>query len=147
MATLKEKLLAPGVRPRVLDDCVRVIEQEVDSKGGLTGLAIKGAYTMVKAVSPTIIRESMDGLLDDFTARLEPFYAEHQSAGGGQPLRQFLTSRAGQVANALLGITDDRARRASGTLKRAYEKLRPTGQKHVEEAVPRIADLLQKHAG
>ncbi len=147
MATLKEKLLAPGTRSKVLDDCVVLIDQEVASKGGLTGLAIKGAYAMVKAVSSTIIRESMDSLLDAFTDRMEPFYAEHQAQGAKTPLRGFLTSRSSQVANALLGITDDRARRASGTLKKAYEKLRPTGEKHVQEAVPRIADLLQKYAG
>ena len=147
MGALKDKMLAPGVRANVLADCVQVIEEEVAGKGGITGLAIKGAYKMVKAVGPNIVREAMDGLLNDFTGRLEPFFDEWQQKGAGTPLGSYLSSRSGQVANALLGITDDRAKRASGTLKKAYETLRPTGQKHVEEAVPRIARVLEKHAG
>jgi hypothetical protein len=147
MTLLKDKLLAADVRPKVLSDCVTVIDQEVQAKGGLSGLAIKGAYAMVKAVGPNMVREAMDGLLSDFTARLEPFYADWQKNGASPPLASFLTSRGTAVANALLGITDDRARRASGTIKKAYEKLRPTGQKHVEEAVPRVGQLLQKYAG
>ncbi|MBI5496644.1 MAG: hypothetical protein HY904_16610 [Deltaproteobacteria bacterium] len=147
MGALKDKLLAPGVRPRVLEDCVQVIDAEVQAKGGLTGLAIKGAYKMVKTVGPSIIRDSMDGLLDDFAGRLEPIYDEWKEKGAGQKLQAYMAARTAQVANALLGITDDRARRAnSGTLKKAYETLRPTGQKHVEEAVPRIGGLLEKYA-
>lgn len=145
MATLKEKLLAPGVRNKVVDDCVVVIDQEVAGKSGLTGMAIKAAYGMVKAISPSIIRDSMNNLLDDFTARVEPFWAQYQSAPKGS-FSSFLSSRSADVANALLGITDDRAKRSSGTLRKAYEKLRPTGQKHVEEAVPRIGTLLEKYA-
>lgn len=145
MGALQDKLLAPGVRAQVVADCVRVIEEEVASKGGLTGMAIKGAYAMVKAIGPSIVRDTMDGLLNDFTGRLEPTYDEFKKAGSGT-LQAYMGARAPQVANALLGITDDRAKRASGTLKKAYEKLRPTGQKHVEEAVPRIGGLLQKYA-
>lgn len=146
MGALSEKLLAPGVRPKVLDDCVRLIDDEVGSKSGITGMAIKSAYKMVKAVSSTVIRDAMDNLLNDFTSRLEPIYDEWKAKGAGTPLKQYMSQRSPQVANALLGITDDRAKRASGTLKKAYEMLRPTGQKHVEEAIPRIGELLTKHA-
>lgn len=143
--TLTHKLLSDrSKRPRLLTDCERLIEDEVDSKGGLTGLAIKASYKVVCAVKPGIIRESMDGLLDDFVKRLEPFFAAHK----GEP-RQFgdtLSSRKSEVADALLGITDDRAKRArNGTLKGAYEKLRPQAKKHVEEAIPRVGRTLSAH--
>jgi hypothetical protein len=146
--TLAGTLLAdPARRPRLLTDCERLIEDEVGSKGGLTGLAIKAAYRVVCAVKPGIIRESMDGLLDDFVRRLEPFYAQHRS-GGGAPAAfgSALTRRPSEVADALLGITDDRARRArNATLKGAYERLRPSAKKHVEEAVPRVGRTLSAH--
>ena len=58
MSTLAEVLLVPGKRPKVVDDCVRIVDEEVDSKGGLSGLAIKGAYALVKAVKPGFITES-----------------------------------------------------------------------------------------
>ena len=146
--TLAGRLLAdPARRPALLTDCERLIEAEVDSKSGLSGLAIKAAYKVVRAVKPGIIRESMDGLLDDFVRRLEPFYAQHRSTGA-EP-RAFgvaLAKRSGEAADALLGITDERARRArNATLKGAYERLRPSAKKHVEEAVPRVGRTLSTH--
>jgi hypothetical protein len=146
--TLSGRLLTDATkRPRILTDCERLIEEEVAAKGGFTGLAIKGAFKIVCAVKPGIIRESMDGLLNDFVGRLEPFYAKHAAAGA--PPKEFgaaLAKQPGDVANALLGITDDRAKRAkNATLKSAYERLRPSAKKHVEEAIPRVGRTLSAH--
>jgi hypothetical protein len=145
MSTLTEMLLVTGTRPKVLADCVRLVDEEVDSKGGLSGLAIKGAYMVVKAVKPGFITESVDHMLDDFVRRLEPFYADAQQKN--EPIGPFFSSRAGAVADALLAISDDRAARAKNhTVKKAYEKLRPTAKKNVEAAVPRVGRLVAKYA-
>jgi hypothetical protein len=145
MSTLNELLLVPGNRPKVIADCVRLIEEEVDSKGGLTGLAVKGAFALVKAVKPGFVAEAVDNMLNDFVARLEPFHAAAQSRN--EPTGPYLNARAGEVAEALLAISDERAARAkNATLKKAYEKLRPTGKKHVEAAVPRVGRLIGKYA-
>lgn len=144
MSTLAEILLVPGNRPKVVADCVRVIEEEVDSKGGLSGLAIKGAFMVVKAVKPGFISESVDHMLDDFVARLEPFHAEAQQKS--EPIGPYMNSRAGAVSDALLAISDERAARAKNqTVKKAYEKLRPSAKKNVEAAVPRVSRLLAKY--
>lgn len=144
MSTLTEILLVPGIRPKVVTDCVRLVDEEVDSKGGLSGLAIKGAYMVVKAVKPGFITESVDHMLDDFVRRLEPFHTEAQQKS--EPIGPFLNARSGTVADALLAISDERAARAKNqTVKKAYEKLRPTGKKNVEAAVPRIGRLLAKY--
>lgn len=143
--TLTERLLSDkSKRPRLLTDCERLIEEEVSSKGGLTGLAIKGAYKIVSALKPGVIREVMDGLLDDFVKRLEPLYAQHRAANGEpRAFGEFLNKRKGEVADALLGITDDRAKVAkNATMKSAYERLRPQGKKHVEDAIPRVGRTL-----
>jgi hypothetical protein len=145
MSTLNEILLAPAVRPSVITDCVSLIDEEVKAKGGITGLAIKGAYAVVKAIKPGFISESVDAMLDDFAARLEPFFQQAQAAG--QSSSSYMNGRAGEVADALLSISDERAARAKNqTAKKAYEKLRPTGKKHVETAVPAIAKLIDKRA-
>lgn len=145
MSTLSELLLVPGNRPKVVGDCVRLIEEEVDSKGGLTGLAVKGAFALVRAVKPGFVTEAVDSMLDDFVKRLEPFHAAAQARN--EPTGASMNSRAGEVAEALLAISDERAQRAKNpTLKKAYEKLRPAGKKHVEAAVPRIARLITKYA-
>jgi hypothetical protein len=78
-----------------------------------------------------------------------PSLLRKQPASGAAPkgFADALSKQSGAVADALLGITDDRAKRAQNpTLKSAYAKLRPQARKHVEEAVPRLgrtlADLL-----
>jgi hypothetical protein len=145
MPTLNEILLVPGNRPKVIGDCVQLINEEVDSKGGLTGLAVKGAFALVKAVKPGFVNEAVDHMLDDFVARLEPFWADAQAKN--EPVGALMNSRAPQVADSLLSISDDRARKSTNqNLKKAYDKLRPTGKKHVEQAVPRIGRLIQKYA-
>ena len=144
MPNLKDILLVPGNRPKVVADCVKLIEEEVDSKGGLTGLLVKGSFGLVKAVKPGFVTEAVDHMLDDFVKRLEPFWADAQAKN--EPIGALLNGRAPQVADALLTISDERAAKSTnGTLKKAYEKLRPTGKKHVEAAVPRIGRLIAKY--
>ena len=144
MPTLTEILTVPGTRPKVVADCATLVQEEVDSKGGLSGLAIKAAYAVVKAVKPGFIGEAVDHMLDDFVNRLEPFWADAQAKN--EPIGALMNGRAGQVADALLTISDERAARSTnGTLKKTYEKLRPTGKKHVEAAVPRIGRLVAKY--
>lgn len=144
MSTLKEILGRPGTRPQVIADCERVIEEEVDSKG-LAGLPIKAAYKIVKTVKPGFVPEVIDHMLDDFADKLDPIY--QAAVTKNEPVTAYFNARAGEVAEALLTITDGRAQRAKNQgLKSAYERLRPMAKKHVEAAVPRIARLVAKHA-
>jgi hypothetical protein len=146
VATLKETLLTPENRPKVVDDAVRLVDSEVASKGGLSGIAIKTGYKAVNSVKPTLVREAVDTLLDRFVERLEPFAKEWEDKGKSGGFDAFLSSRSKQVANALLGVTDDRARSiASGTVKKTYDALRPQGEKNVEAAVPGLGRLLARY--
>jgi hypothetical protein len=143
MATLNDILAAPGVRPQVVTDCERIIEDEVSSKG-LLGVPIKAAYAIVKAIKPGFVPEVIDHMLDDFARRLDPLYQQAKSKN--EPVTAHFNARPGEVAEALLAITDERAKRTTNNvLKSAYEKLRPAGKKHVEAAVPRISRLVDKY--
>lgn len=144
MSTLKEILGRPGTRPQVIADCERVIEEEVDAKG-LMGLPIKAAYKIVQAVKPGFVREMLDHMLDDFADRLDPFY--QAATTKNEPVTAYLNARPGEVAEALLSISDGRAQRAKNqAIKGAYERLRPMAKKHVEAAVPRVSRVIAKHA-
>src|SRR5262245_6719332 len=146
MPTLKEILLVPGNRPKVVADCVTLVQEEVDSKGGLSGLAIKAAYAVVKAVKPGFISEAIDHMLDDFVGKLEPFWADAQAKN--EPVGALMNARAGEVADSLLSISDARAARAKNQgVKKASEKPPPTGKKTVEAAAPRPGRLAAKHTG
>src|SRR5689334_19242555 len=104
MASLKELLGAGEKRGRLVDDALRVLDAEVEDKSGLTGIAVKTAYKVVKGVSPGFLREAVDHLLDDFLNALDPLYQEALTRGVGP--RQHLQSNPGRVADALLSITD-----------------------------------------
>jgi hypothetical protein len=143
MASLKDILATAGTRVAVVADCERLIEEEVGSKG-LLGIPIKAAFAIVKAVKPGFVPEVIDHMLDDFADKLNPLYQE--AKGKNEPVSAFMSGRAGDVAEALLAITDGRAQRAKNQgLKTAYEKLRPTAKKHVEAAVPRLGRLIEKY--
>lgn len=137
---------APAKRGAVVEDALRVLDAEVDSKGGLSGIAIKTAYKLVKGVSPDFLQRVVDHLLDDFLNALDPIYQE--AVQRGIDARQHLVSNPGRVADLLLAITDARAARSQNQLiKKTYEKLRDGAKRHVEAAVPRLGDLFARHVG
>jgi len=145
MPDLKSILTDPARRQLVVKDAERLLDDEVAAKSGLSGLAIKTAVKVVKGVKPGIIPDVIDGLLDDFAARLDPFYQAHVTKGGS--IVDNFSARKGEVADALLGITDDRAKNTRhNSLRSAYQQLRPQGKKNVEEAIPGVARLIDKHA-
>jgi len=143
MSTLKEILSRPGNRPQVIRDCEQIIDEEVSSKG-LTGFPIKAAHAIVKAIKPGFIAEVIDGLLDDFADRLDPLYQAAKAKN--EPVTAYFNARAGEAAEALLGITDQRAQRAKNQIvKTAYERMRPMAKKHTEAAIPRVSKMIAKH--
>ncbi len=145
MGSLTETIADPGRRKAVVDDCAHLIDAEVADKGGLSGLGIKGAYKTVKSLRPDMITRSMDHLLDDFSKQVDPFWLDCQKTG--QAPRSYFVAKKVEVANALLQITDARAARSDHkTLVKAYKGLRGMAVDHIGAAMPRFADLLQKHA-
>jgi hypothetical protein len=142
------KTLATDAQKRgaLVTDCSALINSEVKSKGGLGGMAVKAAFAVVKAFKPRIIEDSVEGLLDDFVAELQPFYLQYQEAGSPGTLEQWLPGRGQEIAERLLTITDRRAELSSKeTLKKAYFKLRPKGKEHVATAMPGVGRVLDKH--
>lgn len=148
MTTLKDILLSPENRPRVIRDAEQLVDSEVNAKSGLSGIAIKAGFKVVKGIKPGLIPEAIDTLLDRFVERLEPFHAEWLQANKSPGFEAFLSSRKSKVANALLGVTDDRARQVKNqTIKKTYESLRPKGEEHVSAAVPGLGRILSRYLG
>lgn len=145
MGSLLETIRVPAKRSAVLDDCEKLIHAEVSDKGGLSGVAVKAAFKSIQSLRPDIVRDSMDALLDDFSAKVEPFWSECQTSG--QAPRAYFERRKVDVANALLSITDQRAQTSKHrVLVKAYSSLRGKAVEHIGAAMPRFADLLQRHA-
>ncbi len=146
--TLQDILLSPDRRKQVVDDCQQLIDDEVAAKDGASGLVVKTSYKIVKTVRPDMIRHASDSLLTDFVPRLEPFYAGFQADPAGKSLQEYFADRSDEISDALLAVTDERAAASPrATLKSAYDKLRPQAKKHVQEALPNLSKLIEKHAG
>lgn len=145
MSNLTEALTSESKKAAVVEDCMHLIDEEVHDKGGLTGLAIKAGYKAVQGVKPGFVRQVVVDLLPEFAKALEPIYADAQTAGKG--IKSHFVSHSEQVADALLTITDDKAKRSkSGMVKGTYEKLRGSAKKNVEAAVPRLGAMIEKHS-
>ena len=100
MGKLADTLLKPETRPGLVKDCVVMVDEEVSSKGGLSGMAIKAGYAAVRAIKPGIIQESLEGLIDDMVKNLEKFWDEYEANGKKGAFDAFLGTRKGQVADA-----------------------------------------------
>ncbi|MEZ4443111.1 MAG: hypothetical protein R3B72_28715 [Polyangiaceae bacterium] len=136
--SLKETL--SDKRSAVVDDCVNLVDREVDGKKGMGGMVIKAGYKAVKGIKPGFIRTVVDKLFDEWIEKLEPIWAE----GDGKPAH--LTANSSRVAEALLAVTDGKVDGAkSAVVKSTYKKLRPSAKEHVEAAVPGLAAVLGKH--
>ena len=145
MPNLTEALTADSKRSAVADDCMALIDAEVQDKGGFSGFAIKAGYKTVQGIKPGFVRQVVVDLLPEFARALEPIYQEALSSGRG--VREYFNANAQRVADALLSITDEKANRAkSGVVKGTYEKLRGSAKKNVEAAVPRLSAMIEKHA-
>jgi hypothetical protein len=142
---LTEALTADSKKTAVVDDCMALIDAEVADKGGLSGLAVKAGYRAIQGIKPGFVRTVVTDLLPDFAKALEPIYQEAKASG--RTVKEHFASHTTQVADALLTITDDKAKRSkSGMVKGTYEKLRGSAKKNVEAAVPRLAGMIEKHA-
>lgn len=145
-ATLKEILLAPQRREAVVADLQALVDQEVASKSGMSGFAVKGGFAVVKKVKAGFIPHAINQMLPEFANKLQPTYARYDAARDGS-LASYLVANSSAVSDILLGVADSRARKSGHeTAKKAYQKLHPQAKKHVVHALPALGDVIERHA-
>lgn len=147
MATIAERLLAPEVRPLLVNDCVALIDRSVKSTKGFTGIAVKGAYSSVKMIKPRFVEGVVDALLDEWIEKLSAFEKEHADKRVGGPLSAYLIQERVRVSEALIEVTDGRAETTKHkSAAKFYHRLRPSALAHVEQSIPDLAALVDKYA-
>jgi hypothetical protein len=145
MPSLPDVLNAADKKDVVIDDCLALIDAEVADKGGISGLALKAGFGAVKGIKPGFIRNVVTDLLPEFAKALDPFYQE--AVEKKKKPSEYFVQNSSRVADALLSITDSRAKTAkSGVVRSTYDKLRGTAKKNVEAALPRLGRLVEKHS-
>ena len=141
MANLVEKLAKDPVRPRVISDCVELIDAQVKQKG----FVIKSAYATIKAIKKRFMPEVVDSMLDDWLEKMQPHY-DRWAANRSSTFSDYVIARGDDVAEDLLSVTDARAERSSHTTaKKMYGRMREGAKKNVVEAIPQLAQLIEKH--
>lgn len=146
-ATLEEILLTPDTQPKVVADCFTLIEQELGDKSGVSGAAVKLAYKTANSFAPGYLRDRMEEMLPQIVANLEPYWADFSASGGSQ-FGDYLVKRGDEVSEAMLSVTDEMAGKSQRpTVLKAYKTVRGGAVKHVEAALPRLGDLVQKYSG
>ncbi len=144
MASLEEILTDDSRKKTVIADCIELIEAEVASKGGISGLAIKAGYKAIRGIKPTFIESTVTDLLPEFARSMDGIYQDAKSAN--KPVGDYFSANAGRAADALLAITDGKAKRAKNAVaKSAYDNLRGLAKKNVEAAMPRLGKMIEKH--
>ena len=144
--TLVERIGVEPTRAKVIEECVDLIDAQVKAKGGLSGMAIKGAYATIKTIKRGFVPGVVDALLDDWLGKLQPHHDKWTAGGSKGTFAEFVIARSDDVAEDLLQVTDERASKTSHTTaKKAYEKMRGGAKKNVIEAIPDLARLIEKH--
>ncbi len=145
MATLREIICADDKAERVFRDCEALLDDEVAKKGGVSGLAVKGGYKVVRAIKPGFVSGVIRDLVPEFCDALEGMHETWGKEKKGS-FGAYLAARDGEVAKNLLTVTDGKAQGSTNrVVKKTYEKLRPAAERNVRDAVPGLSKLLDKH--
>ena len=145
-ATLPEILLTPDTQPQVAADCMKLIEQEVSSKSGVSGTAVKLAYKAASTLKPGYLQFTVESLIPDMADKLQPYWADFVGSGASG-FGDYLAKRSDEVSESLLSVTDARAEVCERpTILKAYRAVRGGAAKHVVAALPNLGSLVQKYA-
>lgn len=141
---LSEKIQDEAVRASIAADCAKLIDQQVAAKGGLSGMAMKTAYGVIKSIGADYIPSAINRLLPDACEALDPIWQE--GTASGDPV-EYLSEHKDRTAERLLSVTDERIK---GTKHKAlgatYGKLRKSVKNDVEAAVPGLAKIISSYA-
>jgi hypothetical protein len=147
MATLRDILLAPQTHPKVIDDGIALVDEQISEKSGISGTAVKLAYKAVVTFSPGHVRYMVEQLMPGMLEKVEPYWDQFQASGGGS-FGDYLAKNGEQLSESLLEVTDARAE-GSGRpiIVKAYKSVRGSAAKNVQAALPELGALVQRYAG
>jgi len=140
--SLGELVKDAAVKTSLVEDCDHLINAQVSQKAGVSGMALKTAYRVVKGVGPTYVRGAISRMLPAILDALDAIWQEGMQSGN--PV-EYLSEHRSLTADLILSVTDHRIQYTSGPVVGVYNKLRKSVKSDVEEAVPELANILDRH--
>ena len=139
MPNLTEALTAESKKSAVVDDCIAPHRRGGGRQGGPDGPGHQGRLQDGAGHQAGVRAPGRDRPSSRSSPRRSSPSTRRRKSGR-KGVKEHFGANATQVADALLTITDDKAKRSkSGMVKGTYEKLRGSAKKNVEAAVPRLA--------
>ena len=140
---LSDGLLDPNKKKMVVAECTNLLAVQVAKMQGISGMALKAGYTAVRGLAPNYCAEAIERLLPESFTAIDPIWSEGVQTG--DPVKH-LSQNSDLTADALLGITDAKIEKSKNTTVRGvYSKVRKSAKKHVEEAVPNLAKIIDNY--
>ncbi|KAF3886127.1 MULTISPECIES: DUF6918 family protein [Nostocales] len=140
---LSDGLADPNKKNMVVSDCLKLMDTQVASTGGVSGIALKAGYTAIRKIAPNYCAEAVERLLPEFFSALDPIWSEGVQTG--DPAKHLIQNQS-RTADALLSVTDARSEKTKNTTVRSvYNKLRNSAKKNVEEAIPDLAQIIDNY--
>jgi hypothetical protein len=143
--TLSEILLSSERKSAVISSTAELVGRRVSATKGMAGMAARGGLGVVKKISPTFVEDAVSSLLPDFVGALESFREHTASGAAAADFGTFLGARDGEVADALLEVTDGKIDGARPAVQSAYRRMRGAARDHVRGAVPELGEVLAAH--
>ncbi|MGF1571058.1 MAG: hypothetical protein ACFCVD_23775 [Nodosilinea sp.] len=140
---LSETLQDEAIKANLVADCTRLLDEQVAAKGGLSGMALKATYGVVKGIDASYISGAIERILPDVLTALNPMWEEGLKAGN--PVEHLAQNQA-LTADRVLSVTDARVEKTTnGVVRSSYNKLRKSVKGDVEAAMPDLAKVLGTH--
>ncbi|WP_017651691.1 DUF6918 family protein [Fortiea contorta] len=140
---LSNGLSNPEKKAAVIDDCCQMIEAQLASKSGLSGIALRTAFAALKGIKPGYIAYVVEQILPQSLTAIDPIWNEGVQTGDPSG---YLAANRSRTADALLSVTDARVVNSQRQIvKGTYEKLRSSAKQYVEDAVPDLAKVVDKY--
>ena len=140
---LTDKIKDNAIRNGIAADCTHLIDDQVAAKSGLSGMALKATYGVVKGLGGDYIPGAVRRLLPEAMAALNPMWQE--GVAHGDPVT-YLSENSDRTADVILSATDARiANNGGGIVGASYKKLRKSVKQDVVIAVPELARIIDKH--
>lgn len=128
------------IQANIAADCAKLMDEQVATKTGISGLALKTAYRALKGIGPGYIPKALNSLVPQALDALDPIWSAGLQAG--DPV-EHLSQNSAETADVLLGVTDEKLGHAKNKIVIAtYKKVRKSVKGDVEEAVPGLAKIL-----
>ena len=141
--SLTEAIADPARNEALVADAIRAVESEVAALSGLKGKAISAGYSSVTKIKPEFVPENIRRMLPMFAPVIDERLVAARESGD---VEGYFAANADATAEEMLAITDKRASEASNkTAVKVYEKLRGSAKDQVVNAMPRVAQLADKH--